>query len=302
MHLVPVTPPAQIEKLSGFDYVTVDAARRRVYAAHTGSSALLIVNASDATIVGQVDVGPLHGVAVDPDTGHVYTGDGEQRTVSDVDPVAQIVVRTADVDGKVDAIAYDPALHRVYADEDDGTRVFVVDTRTMKEVATIPIPGHKPEYLAIDPQTHEVYQNIDNLSEIAVIDAGTLKVTRTIQTPDIMHNHPLQYDPEFHVLMVGGKNGTLASYSRDGRMLGKVSVQQAVDQCDFNPTTHTLACAGSSKVSAVKLASTGELTVVAQRDVAKGVHTLAIDDSTNHVWIVWAEPKGDYVQEFSLEP
>src|SRR5450755_4287732 len=170
MHLIPMTPPAHVQTLSGFDYVTSDADRRRIFAAHTGSNALLIVNADSGAILGQVKVGPLHGVAVDPSNGHVYTGDGTQRTVSEVDPVAMTVVGSAAVDGTVDAIAYDPTLHRVYADEDDGTRIFVVDTLTMKETSTVQLPGHKPEYLAIDPKTHQLYQNIDDLGEIVVVD------------------------------------------------------------------------------------------------------------------------------------
>ncbi len=240
MPLVPVTPPAQVQVYGGFDYVTTDAERRRVYAAHSGSRTLLVVNADSGAILGQVEVGPLHGVAVDPVTGHVYTGDGDARTVSEVDPATLSVLRSADVDGKVDAIAYDPSLHRIYADEDDGTRIFVVDTKTMKQVAAIKIPGHKPEYLAVDPQTHDLYQNIDDLSEVAVINADQLKVTRTIKTPAIQHNHPLQYDPAYHILMVGGKNGTIAAYDRDGTQLGTASIQPAVDQCDFNPATHLL--------------------------------------------------------------
>jgi len=37
MPFVPVIPPQPVPVYSGFDYVTVDAQRRRVYAAHTGS-------------------------------------------------------------------------------------------------------------------------------------------------------------------------------------------------------------------------------------------------------------------------
>lgn len=302
MHLIPITPPAQVQTFSGFDYMTADADRRRVYAAHTGSRTLLIINSDDGAIVGQVQVGPMHGVVVDPANGHVYTGNGEARTVSEVDPVTRAVVRSADVDGTVDAITYDPVLHRVYADEDDGTRMFVVDTQTMKQVATINIPGHKPDYLAVDPQTHDVYQNIDNLAEVAVIDSKQMKVVRTIETPVITHNHPLAYDPSFHILMIGGKNGTMASYNRDGQLLGKASVQPTVDQCDFNPAAHVLACAGSKKVTVLQLSSSGGLTVKADLDVPAGVHTLAIDDKTQHIWIVWAEAKGDFVQGLSLEP
>lgn len=302
MHLMPARPPAQVQVFSGFDYVAVDAERRRVYAAHNGSQTLLIVNADSGAILGQVDVGPLHGVAVDPATGHVYTGDGEARTVSDIDPVAQTVVRSADVEGKVDAIAYDPGLHRVYADEDDGNRVFVVDTQTMKQIAAIAIPGHKPEYLALDPQTHALYQNIDNLSEVVAIDPTALKVTRTMETPAIKHNHPLQYDSEYRILMVGGKNGTMASYNHDGQLLGTASMPPAVDQCDYNPARHLLACAGSGKVVVLQLSSTGALTNVASLDVPKGVHTLAFDDKTGKIWIVWSETKGDFVQQLTLQP
>lgn len=303
MQLVAANPPAQVQVFSGFDYVASDADRRRVYAAHTGSDALLVVNADTGKIVGQADVGaPLHGVAVDPQTGHVYTGDGLARTVSEVDPVALTVVRTADVGGNVDAIAYDPVLHRIYADEDDGTRVFVVDARTMKQIATVPIPGHKPEYLAVDPQSHDVYQNIANLGEVAVIGAASLKVVRTFPTPVIQKNHPLQYDATYHILMIGGKNGTLAAYSPDGNLLGKTTIQPSVDQCSYDPARHLIACAGSGKVVVASLSSKGELKVTASLDVPQDVHTLAFDAKTGNLWIVWAdEKKGDFVQELTLK-
>jgi len=123
MTLLPVAPPVTVPIYSGFDYVTVDSARHRVYAAHSASQALLIVNADDGSVVGQVRVGPVHGVAVDPATGHVFTGNGTDDSVSEVDPVAMKVLRSADVGGAVDAIAYDASNGRIYADEDDGTHV-----------------------------------------------------------------------------------------------------------------------------------------------------------------------------------
>jgi DNA-binding beta-propeller fold protein YncE len=302
MHLIPMTPPAHVQTLSGFDYVTTDADRRRIYAAHSGSNALLIVNADGGAILGQVKVGPLHGVAVDPATGHVYTGDGVQRTVSEVDPVAMTVVASAVVDGTVDAIAYDPVLHRVYADEDDGTRIFVVDTLTMKQTSTIQIPGHKPEYLAIDPKSHELYQNIDDLGEAVVIDSQTLKVVRVIPTPDIKHDHPLVYDPAFGILLIGGKNSMVAAYGRDGRLLSTAPVPAGIDQCAFDAGTHRLACAGSGKATVLQVSASGTLTDIADLDVPMGVHTMAFDEKTGHLWIVWAEPKGDFIQELALAP
>jgi DNA-binding beta-propeller fold protein YncE len=306
MPFLPVAPPVPAPIVGGFDYVTVDAQRRRVYAAHTGSNALLIVDADSGSVVGQVRVGPLHGVAVDPANGHVYTGDGTARTVSEVDPVAKKVLRSAAVDGSVDAIAYDPSNGRIYADENNGTRIFVVDAITMKTIATVQLPGHKPEYLAVDPATHEVYQNIADVGEFVVIDAASLTVKRTVPTPELTSNHPLQYDPVLKHVLVGGVNGVLSAYDADGKLLSKTTVQPRIDQCDLDAGTHTLACAGNAQVTVLRDGPSGMLTVVAQSPVPPGVHTLAIDAKTGRVWIVWASQDpaapGDLVQAFTVTP
>src|SRR5260370_38521140 len=85
--LTPAAPPQSVPIYSGFDYVTVDAQRRRVYAAHGGSRRLLVVDADTGAIVGQVAVGQVRGVAVDPASGHGYVGTGDNEG-SEGDPAA----------------------------------------------------------------------------------------------------------------------------------------------------------------------------------------------------------------------
>jgi len=304
MPFVPALPPQPVTVFGGFDYVTVDTAHRRVYAAHTGSRALLIVDADSGKVTGQVRVGPLHGVAVDPVSGHVYTGDGDARTVSEIDPVAQKVLRSTDVLGTVDAVAYDSTNGHIYADEDDGTRIFVIDARSFKPAGTVSVPGHKPEYLAVDPATHDLYQNIANLNEFVIIDGTTLSVKKTVPTPELQSNHPLQYDPALHHVIVGGANGVLSVYDRSGKLLGKTTMQPHVDQCDLEPVTHTLACAGNGEVTVFRDTANGVPTLLSRSAVPRGVHTLAIDGKTQRVWVVWSsqDPKapGDFVQAFRL--
>jgi DNA-binding beta-propeller fold protein YncE len=297
--LTAAAPPQPVPIFSGFDYVTVDAQRRRVYAAHTGSRALLIVDADSGKVVGQVRTGPMHGVAVDPATGHVYTGDGDDDTVDEVDPVALKVLRTVAVPGAVDAIAYDPATHRIYADEDDGTHVYVVDATTFTLAKTIVIPGHKPEYLAVNPRTHEVYQNISDLAEVAVIDPRTLTVTRTFPLPGLTSTHPLQYDAALDEIAVGGANGVMGAYRPDGTALGTVATPR-FDQCDLDPTQHVLACAGDGGITRIALAPAGAPRVIDTTPVAAGLHTDAVDPATHDVWAVWSQRdgSGDFVQRF----
>jgi DNA-binding beta-propeller fold protein YncE len=295
--LTPAIPPQAVPVYSGFDYVTVDALRRRVYAAHSGSRALLIVDADSGSVVGQVRVGETHGVAVDPASGHVYVGDDEE--VSEIDPVAMKVVNHTELGGSVDAIAYDPGNGRIYADEDNGTKVWVVDAKTFKLVKTIAVPGHKPEYLALNPKTHEIYQNIDSDSEVAVIDPRTMSVSRTIATPEIKHNHPLQYDPGYDQIVTAG-GGVMSTYAPGGAKLGQLAVGR-FDQCDLDPTQHVIACAGDGGITRFTLHRGAAPTVLDKVAVNPGVHTAAIDSKTHAVFAVWGDRdgKGDFVQKFT---
>lgn len=301
MQLIPLAPPHAVPTVGRFDYVTVDARQRRVYAAHTGAQALLIVDADTGAPLGQVHVGPMHGVAVDPATGDVFTGDGTAKSVDEVDPVAMKIVATVHVAGPVDAIAYDAALSRLYADEDNGTRIFVIDTKTMKQIGTITLPGHDPEYLTVDPQTHDLYQNISDLGEYVVVDPKTLAVRKTIPTPEMADNHPLQYDATFGEIVTEG-NGTLSVYARTGAKRYQIAVPKGIDQCDLDSARHRLACAGRGRLTIVALARAHGPRIVAELDVPRGVHTVAIDRRTANVWIVWGDRDGAFVRRYALRP
>jgi DNA-binding beta-propeller fold protein YncE len=295
-----VTQPVPVNPGGGFDYVTIDSARGRVYAAHAGGGGLVIADADTGNVIGIVPVGPMAGVAVDAATGHVFTGNGDSRSVSEVDPDSQQILRTAIVDGPVDAIAYDPDLGRIYADEDDGTRIFVIDTKTFKQIAVIKLPGHKPEYIQVDPQTHDVYQNIATDNEIAVIDPKTLKVKRIIPTPQLQNNHPLQYDADHHVLIAAGENNVLAVYDRTGKLLHQVNLPEHVDQCSWEPTHQWIACAGGG-ITLYSFDGTSAPKLLDDAKLAAGIHTTAIDPKTGTIWVVWGDrATGDaFVQGFT---
>ncbi len=300
MPIVPAFPPQPVLIESGFDYVGVDAERRRVYAAHTASGALTVVNADTSKFLGQVDVGLLHGVAIDPANGHVYTGDSEKRTVNDVDTAAMTVARSVTVPGIVDATAYDPQFHHIYADEDDGTHLFVVDSRTMTLVKSIALPGHKPEYLAIDPQTHKLYQNIANLSEFVVIDPATLTIVQTVKTPEIVNNHGMALDGGLRHLYIAGKNGVFSIYGLDGSHLASINFGGRIDQCGADIVRHNIACAGDGTITVFHDAGAAGVSIVGKLATDPDAHTLAFDTKTGYLWTVWAGKTGDFIQAFRL--
>ena len=293
-------PPHSVPIFSRFDYVAVDAARARVYAAHTGSQTLLVVDGKNGSVLGQVAVGPMHGVAVDPADGSVYTGNGTDQTVDKVDPVDLRVVSSVDVPGSVDGIIYDPQLHRLYADEDGANHVYVIDTAAMKLVGTITLPSSDPEAMAIDPATHDLYQNLNGASEIAVIDATTLKVTHVIRTPQIANNHPLIFSPQLRQLVVGGKNGVLSAYAPAGVHLGDTKVQPDIDQCSVGEKGDIVACAGKGVVSILKLIAGGAPRVLATLATKHAIHTIAIDEARGLAWVVYPSRDGDFIEALRI--
>jgi outer membrane protein assembly factor BamB len=303
MSLMPVAPPVPVPMTGGFDYVTVDAAHRRVYAAHTGARSLLIVDADKGTVLDQIKVGPMHGVAYSSDGTKVYTGNGDDKSVSESDPASFTVLRTVSLPGPVDAIAYDESNGHIYADEDDGTQIFVIDAKTMKQIGTVPLPGHKPEYLAVNSQTHVLYQNISDKAEVAVVDPHTLQVTSTFATPELTGNHPLQYDAAFEQIIVGGANGVLSVYDTAGKKQFSAPMPTHIDQCDLDQTTHMLVCAGGTGLTVFQLSRDAAPKVIGTYAGKYHVHTAAFDRKTHDIWAVMADENGtgnDFVQRFSV--
>lgn len=303
MTLMPMAPPVPVPMTGGFDYVTVDAAHRRVYAAHTGANTLLIVDADKGTVISQVKVGPMHGVAYNAAGTKVYTGNGDDKSVSETDAATFKVLRSVAVAGPIDAIAYDEANGHIYADEDDGTQIFVIDAKTMKQIAVVKLPGHKPEYLAVDPATHVLYQNIADLAEVAAIDPAKLEVASTFKTPELTGNHPLQFDTAFKQIVVGGANGMLSVYDTAGKKLFGTTMPTHIDQCDLEQSTHMLACAGGTGLTVFQLSATGAPKVIGTYAGKYHMHTAAFDAKTHDVWAVMVDEAGGnnaFIQRFSI--
>jgi hypothetical protein len=301
MPLIVAAPPQRVPVFGGFDYVTIDEVHHRALAAHTRSQRLLIVDETTAKTAGQVDVGPMHGVAVDPQTGNVFTGNGTDDSVSKVDPVAMKVLASVNVPGHVDAIAYDPGRGRIYADQDGGGSVYVIDAATMKLLGTIPMPADDLESLSVDPKTGVLYQNLATGGGFAVIDPATMKVVNVVKTPQLEDNHALVFAPGANQVLVSGVNGLLSAYTPDGTLAGSVAVQPHIDQCSTGSKGLLVACAGRGIVTVAAVKSGSAPQIVARLDTGHtSIHTIGIDESSNDLWVVWSDTRGDWVQRLRL--
>lgn len=303
MPTIVAAPPVRVPVFGGFDYVTIDEARHRAFAAHTRSNRLLIVDTGSGAVAGQVEVGPMHGVAVDPQTGNVFTGNGTVDSLSRVDVTTMKVIASVSVPGHVDAIAYDPGRGRIYADQAGGGNVYVVDAATMKVVATMAMPATDLESPAVDPKTGTFYQNLANGGGFAIVDPQTLRVTSVVKTPEVENNHALVFAAGANQVAVSGVNGVLSAYTREGALAGSVGVQPHIDQCNTGSKGLLVACAGRGVVTVVAMNAGTAPTLVGRIDTGHtGIHTIGIDETTNDLWVVWSDESGDWVQRLRVQP
>jgi hypothetical protein len=303
MPIFVAAPPLRVPIFSGFDYVAIDETRHHAYAAHTASKRLLVVDMSTGEVAGQVDVGPMHGLAVDSLTGDVFTGNGTDKTLSKVDPRTMKVLASVIVPGSIDAIAYDPVRKRIYADQDGGGSVYVIDGVTMKLAATIAMPADDLESPAVDPKTGVLYQNLANGGGFAIVDPGTLKVVKVVETPQLQDNHPLVFAQGANQVLVGGVNGVLSAYAPDGTHVGDADVQPRIDQCSTGSRGDLVVCAGRGIVSVISLQSGAAPRVVGRFDTGqRGLHTAGIDESTGDIWVVYSDQRGDWAQRLHWSP
>ena len=303
---MPVTvaaPPQHVPIFSGFDYVAVDEQRHRAYAAHTMSRRLLVIDSVSGRVLAQVEVGPMHGVAVDPATGDVFTGDGGDDEISRVDTSVGKVVANVHVPGSVDAIAYDPIRKRIYADQAGGGSVYVVDATTMKFLGAISMPGSALESPAVDPATGIFYQNLADRSSFAIVDPALPEAPKVIPTPQLERNHPLIFSPSANQVVVGGVNGVLSAYTPDGVHVGDVRVQTDIDQCNTGSKGNLVVCAGRGVVSVVAVrAGLAPVLLGWLNTGAHSLHTVGIDETTNDIWVVYTDARGDWVQRLRWTP
>src|SRR5580692_8818290 len=82
-----------------YDYITVDAAARRVYVSH--GAEVVVLNADDYSVVGKIEgLSRCHGVAVAKDLGKGFITDGDGRPGATVQEVVIFDLKTLKVTGR----------------------------------------------------------------------------------------------------------------------------------------------------------------------------------------------------------
>jgi len=97
----------------GWDYLTADAAARRLYISR--ATHVIVLDLDSGKTVGDIpDTPGVHGIALAPELGRGFTSNGRDVTVSIFDLKTLLTSSKVKVGENPDAILYDPASKRVF--------------------------------------------------------------------------------------------------------------------------------------------------------------------------------------------
>jgi DNA-binding beta-propeller fold protein YncE len=293
-------PQAPIEVSAApqrFDLMTVDAARRRLLAAHSRAGTLTVIDLEADKLEREVPVGQSSGVAVDPQDGKYFVGTTQGVTVIDRNTLGK--AGFISTPGPADALVFDSRDDRLYVAHDDDGELWVIDPRQDKITGRIVIPG-APELMAIDPQSHRLYVNIKPSNEVVAIDPGLGKIIAHWSTLPTDSPHGLALDlPNGH-LFVAGRSRTVSVFALPaGRSVEAIDIGPGqVDQIAFDAGARRLYCPSNGRLVIVAVAAAAD-TVLGSVTIPQGTHSVAVDPRTHRVWIAYADKDHSYVQAFA---
>jgi DNA-binding beta-propeller fold protein YncE len=271
-----------------WDYLTVDAASRRLYVAHGTRVQVLDIDAD--TLVGEIPGTPgVHGVALAPDLGRGFTSNGRAASVTIFDLRTLATLGTVQVTGEnPDAIVYDSVSRRVLAFNGRSHDATVIDAARGSVVGTVSLSG-KPEFAVADG-AGRIFVNIEDRSEISALDPSALTVVATWPLPGCEEPTGLALDRAHRRLFAGCSNSRMVVVNADnGAVVVTLPIGAGVDGTAFDPETQLAFSAnGEGTVTVVAEEAADHYRVVATVPTEPGARTLALDGRTHRVFTATA--------------
>lgn len=273
----------------GWDYLTADAAARRLYISR--ATHVIVLDLDSGKTVGDIpDTPGVHGIALAPELGRGFVSNGREGTVSIFDLKTLAVSSKVKVGDNPDAILYDPATKRVFTFNGRSQDSTVIDAAKGTVLGTIKLDG-KPEFAASDGRGG-VFVNIEDKSELTAIDANKLAVKSTWPLDPCKEPSGLAMDAKNRRLFVGCDNKMMAVVNADtGKVLATPAIGEGVDATAFDDETGLAfaSCGEDGELTVVREESPDKFSVAENVPTQKGARTLALDSKTHNVFVVTAK-------------
>jgi len=270
-----------------FDYITVDAAERRVYLSH--GTEVMVVNADDYSVIGTIPGLKLaHGTLLLKDLGKGFISDGGGDRVVIFDLKSLKALGEIKTGGNPDCIMYDPASKHIFTFNGNTKDSSVIDPATATVIATVPMGG-RAEFAAADGNGM-IYDNIENTDEVVALDSRTLKIK--VRWPLAPAGTPtaLAMDAKHRRLFIGGRNQIMAIMDADnGKVLQSFPITTGVDTIIFDADSGLVYASTRQAIHIFHEDSPDKFTEVETVKTEFGAKTMGFDKRTHRILVDTAD-------------
>jgi YVTN family beta-propeller protein len=273
----------------GWDYVTIDTARHRVFIGR--ENRVMVVDEATGKLLSEIGgaLKRVHGVALSYPTGHGFITSGGDSTVTMFDLATLEVLGTTTAADDADAILYDGPTGHVFTMNGDAHSSSVIDARTGKRIGTIPLGG-KPEF-GVSDGAGKLYANIADKNEVVEIDAKAQTVLRRWPVSPCDSPTGLAIDAARHHLFSGCRNKLMAiSDASAGKLLTTIPIGGGVDANAYDAVTRlAFSSNGDGTLTVVREEPLGTFVVAQTVQTAASARTMALDPATHRIYTVAAK-------------
>jgi DNA-binding beta-propeller fold protein YncE len=278
---------AKVGGAGGFDYVVADGEGRKLYVPR--GNRVMVYDLDSLAPAGEIpETKGVHGVAVDPKSGH---GFASSKPVVMFDTKTLATIKTIDVEGNPDGILFDPATDHVLVLSHRTPNVTVISASDGSIAGTIDLGG-APEQAASDGQGR-IYIDLEDKDKIAVVDSKAMKL---ITTYDLAGKGGgpagLALDAKNHVLFAFCRKPQTAVIlnADDGKILATLPIGAGSDGGLFNPATmEAFSSQRDGTLTVIKETSPTAFEVEQTVQTKAGAKTCSLDAKTSQVFLITAE-------------
>jgi DNA-binding beta-propeller fold protein YncE len=267
-----------------FDYITVDAAARRVYLSH--GTEVVVLDADSGAIAGKIGgLTRCHGVALVPDLGRGFISDGSsgQTTIFDLKSLKKIGSVKAEPDA--DSILYDSVSKRVFVFNGEPKSATVIDPAKGTVVSTLALGG-APEQAVADGKGM-IYDNLEDTNETIAINARTLKIESRWPVAPAGQPVSIAMDRAHRRLFIGGRNpkSFVVMDADSGKIVaGPFPIGDRVDSNVFDMESGLAACATrEGTIHIFHQDSPDKISAVETVKTEFGAKTMGLDPKTHRL-------------------
>src|SRR6516162_6820758 len=276
----------------GTDYVAAEAGTGRVFVSR--ATHMMVVDGPTGKVLGDIpDTPGVHGTGIAPKSGHGFTTNGGDSTVTMFDLKTFAVLKQIKVEvGGLDGIMYDEPDDKIILTNHSrpiGT-LTALDPKTGDIVGTAELEDNAPEGAAADGKGH-IFVNNESKNTIQVIDVKTWKATASWPTAPCTGPTGIAYDKASDRIFSGCSNNSVVVDPNTGKVVATIKNGTRVDALGWDAQKKLIYIpnGGEGNVTVVHQDAADKYSVVATVDTFAGAKTITVDSATHNVYLFQPE-------------